>query len=81
MAKPPLTPQLEEFARQHLTPRAKVVLGLVRGAGWRELDIEDYELPLAELDGWGFVNLKRSKRRGYLMVCARQTTRPRARRQ
>lgn len=75
-----LTPEFVDTALQYLSYRAKVVYGLIKAAGWRELDADDYELPLAELDGWGLIQLQSSKRRGYFKARARTITRPRARR-
>jgi hypothetical protein len=76
---PPLTQDFVDTAFRYLTHRAKVVYGLIKAAGWRELEADDYELPLAELDGWGLIQFMPCKRRGYFKARAR-VIRARARR-
>lgn len=78
--KPQLTQYLHDFAMRYITRRAKVVYGLIKAAGWKELEQDDYEIPLAELDGWGLITISPSKRRGYFVARARNIVRPRARR-
>ena len=77
--RPRLTPSLMQRARLLMTRRARIVYGLMVGAGWKEFRLVDYELVLAELDGWGLAIVRKSKRRGFIEARAR-VLRPRARR-